>query len=316
MDLYVSLWHYNLAETFRQVLQFPGLRAITEADIEVDFEPREATPDEVEKYITECERTVQIYWTSPRRFASYDRDEIVKFKLVDIPLDAQYVLDLLAPLDWSVACFRALYGAWEGHGNRFDTPDFGDGHFDLGWGCAFKGYGHDSLVSRRWLDFGPWHLLHGPHDTTLVQFHDLHTDSETAKLQARPGHLRMADSDIGGYIRSDFRFTLNKGGLYFPQEKQLRVVVVDREVSQREMLEACAAVRYQVLGPNQPLESACFVFTEAVEQAYEHLHELWLRQLQCRAFVDGVEQRIDQAYRAEPVKPAWVQRLEQTQSQA
>jgi len=315
MNLYVSLWHYDLAETFRQVLKFSSLQMLAEAELVVDDELQEFSPDWVEKYIAKCEHEVYLDWPFRHKFALFNRDDIVKFALPDVPLDAQYVLNLLAPLDWSVACFRALYGAWEGHGNRFDTPSFGDRHYSLGWGCAFKGYGYKRLVSRRWLDFGPWHLLHGPHDTTLVQFHDLHTDAETAKLQARPGHLRMADSDIGGYIRSDFRFTLNKGGLYFPEEKQLRVVVVDREVSQREMLEACAAVRYQALGPNQPLESACFVFTEAVEQAYEHLHELWLRQLQCRAFVDGVEQRIDQAYRAEPVKPEWVQRLQQTQSQ-
>ena len=70
-----------------------------------------------------------------------------------------------------------------------ESYGFGRGHYAHGWGCAFRGRGHDRLVSRRWLDFGPWRVLRRPGDLTLVQFHDLNADAATAALQIGRAHV-------------------------------------------------------------------------------------------------------------------------------
>ena len=61
---------------------------------------------------------------------------------------------------------------------KLDGIGFGNMHSSHGWACAFRGKGHDRLVSRRWLDFGPWRVIRRPGDLTLVQFHDLDVDAE------------------------------------------------------------------------------------------------------------------------------------------
>src|SRR5690606_11851077 len=51
------------------------------------------------------------------------------------------------------------------------APSFADMHYPHGWACAFKGPGHDRLVSRRWLEHGPWRLIRdNENDVSFVQF--------------------------------------------------------------------------------------------------------------------------------------------------
>jgi hypothetical protein len=52
------------------------------------------------------------------------------------------------------------------------------------------------------------------------------------------------------------------------------------------------------------------VFLEE-QNAERHLHELWLRELECRAVVGGREVRLDTDYHPAPDKPEWVRRLEE-----
>lgn len=189
----------------------------------------------------------------------------------------------------------------------FPGPGFGDGHFPLGWACAFRGEGHKRLVSRRWLEFGPWRLTHGSNDTSFVQFHDLDTDPDAAFMEARPGHERMGISDNGGFIQSDYVYTYSIDGLYSPEERRLRILVHGREISQLEMLDACAARLYQALGPKRPLDAIAYVFADE-GYAAAHLHELWLRELECWTFNNGREVRLDLDYRPSPVKPLWIQK--------
>jgi hypothetical protein len=216
----------------------------------------------------------------------------------------------LSGIPFELAAFGTVHMDWlDGSlGERYSAPSFGDRHAPLGWGCAFRGAGHDRLVSRRWLDFGPWRKVEAPEDTTLVQFHDLAADSRTALEQARPGHERMGITDRGGFIQSGFAFSRELEGLYDAGERKMKVVVHGRAVSELEMLEWCAARKYQSFGPSKPLRNVAFVFMEEAK-ARQHLHELWLRELECWTIRGGEEVRLDAEYAPAPAPPAWVSAL-------
>src|SRR5690606_31722327 len=188
---------------------------------------------------------------------------------------------------------------------------FGDGHFPLGLACAFRGNGHEQLVSRRWLTYGPWKLLRDERcDLSFIQFHDVSADPSQAVEQAKSGHQRMGISETGGFIQRNFVYRYDWDGIYLPDDQVLEVIVHGRQIDQREMLEACALRHDQGLGEDKPLKNVRYVFmTEG--QARENLHELWLRELECWAIVDGQKVRLDADYDpGPPEKPEWVRRLE------
>jgi hypothetical protein len=220
---------------------------------------------------------------------------------------------------------------------------FGAGHERHGWACAFRGRGHDQLVSRRWLNFGPWRVIRRPNDLTVVQFHDLDADPKTAGEQAQPGWERMGWSATCGYVGTDFPFS-SRGvsGLYAPSARKLEIVIPPGgRVEQWHMLEACAVrtrhhiterrifsvaddastphggVRASAIStsvepftPSQPIDQVAFVFTEEAD-ARAHLHELWLRDLECWVVDGDGRRRMDEDYEPpSPVKSEWVRRLD------
>ncbi len=195
--------------------------------------------------------------------------------------------------------------------DKYGGFGFADGMGRHGYACAFKGNAHERLVSRRWLKYGPWHVLRDEeNDVSVVQFHELDVDPETAFHQAWPGHEKMGISDSGGFLQTDFVYELDWKGFYLNEERVLEVVVTGREVSQLEMLEACALRHYQQLGPEKPLDNVRFIFP-LEEEAQANLHELWLRELECWAIIEGKKVRLDTDYHPEPDKPKWVKDLEE-----
>jgi hypothetical protein len=141
-----------------------------------------------------------------------------------------------------------------------------------------------------------------------VQFHDVSgdVDAGTALDQAKPAHQRMGIDDSGGFIQSRYVYEHDLEGLYDDNAQLLKIVVRDRDVSPCEMLDACDARNYDVLGPDKPLDNVAFVFMEE-SAAREHLHELWLRGLECRTIIDGQEVLLNADYDPPPPeKPQWV----------
>ena len=199
---------------------------------------------------------------------------------------------------------------------KLDVENFGFGkmHCLHGWGCAFRGKGHDRLVSRRWLDFGPWRVVRRPGDLTLVQFHDLDVDAETAYRQALPGHERMGISKTGGYLQIPYPFTKDVEGLYDPERRTLEIVVPPGgKVEQVRMRDACA-VRYQHrIDPpaENQIDQVAYVFVDEAD-ARAHLHELWLRELEVWLVDGDGKRRIDLTYQPARVRPAWVEKLERS----
>ena len=315
MDLYMSLGGPDLSAILRSLEALPVCSREAPARLIVDDQDKQPTPDWIDVWTPRCKREVMAVWgENYREWITYHRDHVVQAKVADYPRDPGRVLDLVSVMPFTVAAFRSIHEEWFTPGSAYFATSFGNLHFPHGWGCAFKGVGHQRLVSRRWLEFGPWRLLRGADDTSLVQFHDLEADPATALEQARPGHERMGISPVGGYIPPGHVYAHKIGGLYAPTERALKIVVHGREVSQSEMLDACAARLEQALGHESPLDRIAYVFMEE-EEARRHLHELWLRELECRAIVAGSEVRLDADYHPTPEKPEWVRRIGEPHSQ-
>jgi hypothetical protein len=301
----------DLPEIFRRVrdVLLPG---VGEPDaLYADARDRKVVPGWLETWAAKSKDFLQASWEG-RGWLYLAPGLIVKTSVENYDLDPARLLEQLAGIPFNICSAATLYTQWEDGalGEEYLAPGFGDLHWPHGWGCLFRGdEGHARLVSRRWLDFGPWRLLRGASDTSLVQFHDLEADAATALAEARPGHERMGISPTGGFIQTGFHYSEDLKGLYSPAERKMHIVINGREVAQREMLDACAARLYQALGPEQPLDNVVYVFVKE-EEARAHLRELWLRGLECNAFIEGVELRLDEDYHPPHVKPEWVMRLE------
>ncbi|MBA3461848.1 MAG: hypothetical protein H0T46_17945 [Deltaproteobacteria bacterium] len=189
-----------------------------------------------------------------------------------------------------IISFASLYKAWTKRSYR--APVLGGEHAPLGWACALRGDGHRRLVSRRWLEFGPWHLVRGDTDLSFLAFHDAAADAAVALAQAKPAHDRFASLERGGWITPEHAYEHEIKGLYAAQDRSLKIVVHGRDVTEREMLDACA---YRATGGSdraKPIARIDYLFMEEAP-ARAHLHELWLRDLGCLAIIDGAEVRLD-----------------------
>lgn len=253
-----------------------------------------------------CKGSARVVWNDDQSLAfSPGADHRGSFsgKIANYPLAAETVLADFAGVPFELGTLMSPFDDWHKH---YRPPSFGDHQGLLGWGCMFKGAGHARLVSRRWLEFGPWLVHRGPNDTTLVQFHDLAATLEQAIEQARPGHQRMGITLTGGFIQTDYVYRHKPSGLYAASDRSLRILINGREVSQIEMLDAAAYRSIHRADPSQPIDSVRYIYVEGEERARVDLHELWLRGLECWAIVAGVEKRLDADYHPEPPPPpAW-----------
>ena len=243
---------------------------------EADYE--DADPADWLAAVRDAEESAAARWDGAAVIHSPGR-----FARLDVPLPGRdATVDLLSDLPFTVASLSSYAEVWESeHG--YTPPSFADGHPPHGWACAFRGDGHQRLVSRRWLDHGPWELIRGGHDTSFVQFHPLSADAGRALDVARPGHERMGISDRGGYLQTH-PARLELRGLR--DGNTHKVVVHGREIPERELLDACQIRRVE------ELDAVAYVFMER-EQAEAELPRLWLRELQCWTIVDGEEVRLD-----------------------
>jgi hypothetical protein len=255
--------------------------------------------------LDQTKRTLRANWGELMHTTfSYAPPDIVSARIPDCPLEATAAINLIADLPFEVATFGSMHRSWY---ESYTPPGFSGLHALLGWACAFRGAGHDRLVSRRWLEYGPWRLIRADGDISFVQFHDLAADEETALAQAKPGHERMGISKTGGYLQGNYVYQTDVQGLYLAEERKLVITAVE-PVSQLAMRDACAVRRSRRSDPNEPIDHIAYVFISE-ELARAHLHELWLRELECWALVEGQNLRLDEEYSPTPVRPDWVTRL-------
>jgi hypothetical protein len=308
MDLRVSVSSPELMPLLRRAGE---VVAGIPNELKVDHVAQPPSADWLDRWAPRCSQVVLASWDRFRRWIEFSPPFVVKVGLKGFPRRVDDLLALLRSFPFELAEVCDTYPEWAMDPTAYFAPSFGNLHFPHGVSCAFRGAGHDRLVSRRWLEFGPWRTIRAEGDLTFVQFHDLAADWRTALEQARVGHEIMGPSSIGGFIQDGYRFARDLDGLYIAAERRLRFLVHGRPVPQREMLDACAARRLQALGPQRPIDHVAYVFAVEAE-ARAHLHELWLRELECWTFVNGKETRIDLDYHPTPDKPEWVKRLNAT----
>lgn len=302
----------------RQVVDYPAFAGALPLCLWINDEEEPVVPQWKQRLLsgttTSWARLNAFEDTQFHQIAIRAKSDLVTFSIRDGFSTVEEALALVEPLPFELTVFGSIFRQWA----KEDYDRFGVGRsmVDHGWGCVFRGKGHDRLVSRRWLDFGPWRVLRRPKDTTFIQFHDLAiTDPAEAYEQAKAGHERMGNSPIGGYIQSYIEGLL-KGvgdGLYIAESRLREIVVAPGiEVSQGQMLCNAALRLYYRLNPSaqQPVDRIAYVFMD-MDDARAHLHELWLRELECWAFNDhGQKVRLDLDYHPTPNPPDWVKRLD------
>jgi hypothetical protein len=188
----------------------------------------------------------------------------------------------------------------------------GEGHGKHGWMIAFRGEaGHARMGSRRILDRGPWRVLRDEqHDITMLQLFDLQADEQTAWRQFMPGQHRIGMSLEGAFINLSMQIAELAPTHYLPEQRVSIVLVQEREVSPREMLEATAVKLLQPY-PGQPVDQVRFVFLDE-QTARRQLYDLWVRGLEVHAFVDGSQVRLDDGFEPPSYEPPdWVRAVEQ-----
>jgi hypothetical protein len=132
----------------------PYKRALP-AEVRVEYEKCAVTGD-WHKALMEARRHAGAYWSDHEQQVLYQpKSEMVLFSLPNAFSSIEEALTVLEPLPFEICSLgAAFFDEWI----AADYPRWGFDRsmIDLGWGCAFRGAGHDRLASRRWLDFGPW----------------------------------------------------------------------------------------------------------------------------------------------------------------
>lgn len=198
------------------------------------------------------------------------------------------LLAILGALPFELAAIGQVHDEWDAE--SFRPVSFSDGHVVHGWACAFRGAGHDRLVSRRWLERGPWRT-HAQGETTWVEFHDLDDAPGEALAKARVGWDRMGISDTGGFLQQPFVFAEDVQGVFDPEERKLKVLVPRGDVTPRRALELAAA-RHHPGAHGGAIHRTAVVFLRE-EDARRHVEMLWPYDHEVWTFVAGDEVRLD-----------------------
>ncbi|MFC3996252.1 hypothetical protein ACFOVU_10025 [Nocardiopsis sediminis] len=260
-------------------------------EVRVNQEDVPVTADWIERY-SGAGQTIAAFLDNRRTYDLIIHKDGVVHATFDFTGGPSDLPGFLNSVPFEVASFGTRHSEWLDDPDPYYAAGFGNHHLPHGWACAFKGDGHRNLVSRRWLVTGPWRVLQGPDDTTLVQFHDLGLDAEAALEQALPAHEHMGISPQGGYLQTPYVYRHELKGLYDENRHVLKIVVLGRTVSAVEMRDACAARRDNALGPDRPIDNVAFIFPDP-EEARAHLPRLWPYELECWTIIDGFETRLD-----------------------
>jgi hypothetical protein len=301
---------------YREILKIVGSLPSFQRDLPswlyVDDRVRDPTPNWF-GLIARASHDACAKWRPSHAIEVVPGSEIVIIVLANAFTNENQAISILEPLPFETCSLRSVfYDQWMDA--KYRIWSFSRSHLEHGWGCAFRGTGHDRLVSRRWLDFGPWRVIRRPDDTTFIQFHDLAiTDPAEAYEQAKVGHQRMGIDQIGGYIQGiDLDVIAEVGGVYRADEHTLDIVIAPGiAVSQQDMRVACGLRLYHRLTRPKVdrIEAIAYVFADKAD-AQEHLHELWLRELECWYLDERGKHRLDADYHPMPDPPAWVKALE------
>jgi hypothetical protein len=272
------------------------------ASLDVDRARQAVTPDWLTRWLPRAKKHVQAAWSNGSTLWHSDTCVLAVSRSFadDLPGLARFVTGL----PFELAAFWTPHAArWAAAGYR--PRGFAGGHIQNGWGCMFKGAGHDRLVSRRWLEHGPWRMTRHPGDVSQLELYDLRADADTAMAQAKRGSERLGISPTGGFLQKPYVYASKLDGVYDARARTYKIPVASRTLKQSEMLDACGLRAERRGDPEAPIECAGFAFVMGKDEAAPYVHELWLRELGCWAVVDGADVRLDDSHTPTPEKPPW-----------
>ncbi|MEJ7597431.1 MAG: hypothetical protein WKG01_05935 [Kofleriaceae bacterium] len=255
-------------------------------------------------------KSVVVSWAGPRGPYGGSRLSWFSHGVIEFCLRDRFGLDdavrVATDADAEIVVVGQVFEDWT---DVWRTCTFSNAHTTHGLGVIFHGSGHDRVVSRRWLEHGPWLVGRQPNDVTSIQFYASDADSKLAWDQCFRAHERMGFSDSGGYIHPEHQQWTKSGGLYKAADRSLTIVRAATPITQLELLDLCA-LRAHRKKYAQPVERIRVLFTYE-RDARRHLHELWLREIECWHFdPEGHEVRLDDTYQPERITPEWVERAE------
>lgn len=294
----LSLSGPDLNALARRIGEQPYFRGSPPATLETDYAEQPATRDWVDR-VGGVSKAFEAVWDEERRLAVYPGLTVE----VTLPLapEPEAIIAWLAGLDFELASFQTLHPEWQAIDPEYIPPSFTSRHRLHGPFAAIKGAGHRRLVSDRWLDYCPVKLTRRG-DLSFVQFHDLQADAASSLQQAKPGHVALSSEPHGGFIKQGYLPRHDFNGVLDERRGVLKIAVLGRVISPREMLDACA-VRGEVKG--KTVRNVAFVYLDQNEVG-DQLHQLWLRGLECWTIRDGREVRLDDSHVApQPTPPAW-----------
>lgn len=294
----LSLSGRDLNALARQICGDPAFQASPPEDLELDYVAQPVTPRWMERVAT-ASKVAEAVWEDGRRIAVYSGLTVE----VTLPIapDPARIIEWLVPLDFELASFQTLHPEWLTIDPDYLAPSFANRHRLHGPFAAIKGAGHRRLVSAHWLDYSPINLVRRG-DVSFAQFHDLRADAATSLHQARPGHIALSSEPEGGFVKDGYLPRHDFNGVFDSERGVLKVAVMGRTLAPREMLDACA-IRGEV--EDRIVNNVGFVFLDEREIG-DHLHQLWLRGLECWTIRDGREVRLDDSYMpSPPIPPAW-----------
>jgi len=277
-------------DTYSVVQALLSLPEFKSAPIDLTVDDSESPPlsDWMNHWGYQPVEKLHLNWSKPPVWLIWERKNLVKCAIC-VPNTLESIFDLLETMDFQDAVLGSMHEQWSHGDSLYLGPILGP-HYRLGLACAFKGTGHDRVLSRRFLEYGPWRLHHRPRDLSIVQFHELHANADAAIEQARFGHERMELGHI-----EDFRSIGDElTGSYVASERLWRVDV-DEELDDSELLEAVYVMRAQPFGPEKTVERVAYVFTNE-ELAKAHVHEIWIRGFETWVLTGQELKRLDVGY--------------------
>ena len=281
-----------------------------------DQRKRTAWRELIDAHWVDRSRNFDITWKSDDRTTYLFGNNALSLMITPhYDFDPQFLFDVVREVPFEFFTNGAFHQEWRSDRERIP---YGRGPYPYwpgqhGFMTAIRGKGHDTLVSRRWLDHGgPWLLIRDePTDTSIFVFHEWDANAYAAHSQAYPGWWYLSATTTGGTLcdlhdPSDYGVT----GTYRPDLRRMDIVVHGRKVEPREMTAMCRYRREHRDDPDMPIDNVRYVFMDEAE-AHAHLFQLWRRELECSAYnPHGEEIRLDADYTPPPTQhPKWVHRM-------
>ena len=267
--------------------------------VEVDYEDQPPTLQWGD-LLSQTARNLTVAWgdvDNPDQSLNYYPGACIHVE-VDLPPEAQRVQGWLAALDFEVAVFATLHDNWRDIEPDYVPPVLPTRHYRFGWALAIKGAARKRIVSERWPAYSPARVEERD-DLIFIQFHDPKADAATSLAQAKAAHRAFSSDAEGGFIKEGYLLRHDFKGVYDEKSGVLKVAVLGRSISPREMLDACALRLEGELPNGKSVKNVAYVFLDEREIG-EHLHQLWLRGLECWTIREGREVRLDDTYDPPP----------------